>query len=262
MPEVSVIMAAYNAEEYIMESINSIINQDFQNFEIIICDDASTDSTWEKISYAMELDKRVIGIRNDNNLKAAATRNNCLSIAKGNYVAIQDSDDISEPERLSRQLKTLKENPNYTYVGTGMYLFDSKGTWKKTTPIEYPKKTDYLKGAPYAHGTTMFKKSALLSVGGYRVAKETQRGQDADLLMRLYSNGFIGRNLLDYLYGYRVDGQTLKRRKFKFRYHSFLNRYKNYKEMGLMPIGIIYAVKPLIGGLIPRTLMYKMRKRK
>src|SRR5690625_5819239 len=94
-----------------MESINSILNQDFQDFEIIICDDASTDSTWKKISHAMEIDKRIVGIRNQNNLKAAATRNNCLSIAKGDYVAIQDSDDISEPKRLSRQLKTLKENP-------------------------------------------------------------------------------------------------------------------------------------------------------
>src|SRR5699024_10273200 len=205
VPEISVIMAAYNAEDYLLESVNSILNQDFKDFELIICDDASTDSTWKKICLAMKMDERIIGIKNETNLKAAASRNNCIDIARGEYIAIQDSDDISEPNRLSKQIEALKKESDFSFIGTGMYLFAEKGIWNRTTPVQYPTKYDYLQGAPFAHGTTMFKKDVIQDVEGYRVAKETERGQDADLFMRLKSKGYNGMNLLDQLYGYRVD---------------------------------------------------------
>lgn len=261
MPKVSVIMAAYNAEDHLLEAVNSILGQDFIDFELIICDDASTDRTWEKISYAMQADDRIIGIRNEINLKAAATRNKCIDIAKGDYIAIQDSDDISEPNRLSKQLEAFKNNNDYDFIGTGMYLFDYKGIWKRTKPIQFPTKSTFLKGSPFAHGTTMFKKDALKEMNGYRVAKETQRGQDSDLFMRLYSFGYTGMNLIEQLYGYRVDENALGRRKMKYRYHGMLNRYKNFKKMGLMPIGYLFMFKPIVGWFIPHKLFYKLRNK-
>jgi|SRR5699024_174456 len=260
LPKVSVIMAAYNAEKYILESINSILDQDFRDIELIICDDASTDSTWSLICEAKGKDGRIVAMQNESNLKAAASRNKCIKLAKGEYIAIQDADDISMPGRLSKQIKALENNEEYDFISSGMSLFDENGVWKKITPKKYPTKYDFLTSTPFLHGSTMFKKSILKNVNGYRVAKETQRGQDFDLFMRLYSTGYKGMNLQEQLYGYRVDEHTLGRRKLKYRYHGVVNRYKNFKKMGLMPIGYIFMFKPIIGWLIPRKVIYQVKK--
>lgn len=261
MPVISVVMAAFNAENYIEDSINSILNQDFRNIELIICDDASTDLTWEKIKKAMQKDNRIVGIKNASNLKAAATRNKCIDIAKGDYIAIQDSDDISEPNRLTKQLCFLEKNTEVSFVSTAMYLFDQHGKWNSTKPVHFPMKHDFLKGTPFAHGPTLFRIGAMMKVSGYRVAKETQRGQDADLFMRLYSKGHVGANITQELYGYRVDEKALGRRSFKYRYHGVLNRYVNFKEMGLMPLGYFFMFKPIVGWFVPQKLLYKIRKK-
>src|SRR5699024_4622682 len=105
VPEISVIMAAYNAEDYLLESVNSILNQDFKDFELIICDDASTDSTWKKICLAMKMDERIIGIKNETNLKAPDRRTNWLEMDRGEDIAIQESDDIYDPKLWSKQIE-------------------------------------------------------------------------------------------------------------------------------------------------------------
>src|SRR5699024_8772122 len=123
LPKVSVIMAAYNAEKYILESINSILDQDFRDIELIICDDASTDSTWSLIFVAKGKDGRIVSMQNERNLKAVTSRNKGIKLAKGEYIAIQDADDISMPGRLSKQIKALENNEEYDLFLRGcLYL--------------------------------------------------------------------------------------------------------------------------------------------
>ena len=102
--KVSVIIGVYNSEKYIEETIRSVLNQTYKNFELIVIDDGSTDKSFEIVAKLAEKDKRIKFLKNDRNLGVSATRNRLIDIAKGEYVAIMDSDDISLPERLEKQV--------------------------------------------------------------------------------------------------------------------------------------------------------------
>lgn len=257
---ISVIITAYNEEEHIKESIYSILAQTHKNIEIIICDDASTDRTCKIVQDFEKKDCRVRCFRNKKNMRQAASRNRCIFESKGQYIVIQDADDISKPNRITKLLEAIKKNKQYDFVSSAMYLFDDKGIRSKTKPIKYPLKQDFLKGAPFAHGATMFKREALLAVNGYRISKETERGEDEDLFMRLFIAGYHGFNLSEALYEYRVDENTYSRRKFIYRIHTVIYRYKNFKNMNLLPMGYIYLLRPIIAGFIPRKIIYKIGK--
>jgi len=100
---VSIVMPLYNCEDYVLDAVKSILNQTYKNIELIICDDASTDSSFE-ICAKID-DDRVTLIRNDINIGNRETLNRLFGHARGEYIAIMDSDDISHPERISLQLK-------------------------------------------------------------------------------------------------------------------------------------------------------------
>ena len=107
-PLVSVLMAVYNGEKYLLEAIESILNQTYTNFEFLIINDGSTDSTEEIIlSYS---DQRIRYIKNEQNLKLIASLNKGLDLAKGKYIARMDADDISLPDRLEKQVNFLERN--------------------------------------------------------------------------------------------------------------------------------------------------------
>ena len=104
--KVSVIMAVYNAENYVLESVESALSQTHENLELIICNDGSKDNSMAVLS-AMS-DRRIKIIENESNLGVSETRNRCLQIAQGDFIAILDSDDIWDPEKLEKQLRFLQ----------------------------------------------------------------------------------------------------------------------------------------------------------
>lgn len=121
-PLISVIMPAYNAEKYIQQAIDSILNQTHQNFELLIADNASTDKTRQIIdSYT---DARIKKFHNNSNLGYLKNCNKLLSLAKGDYIAFQDADDISSFNRLEKQLKVLLNNDGVDVVGSNMTAID------------------------------------------------------------------------------------------------------------------------------------------
>ena len=109
IPRLTVIMPAYNAEEFLEESISSILNQTYSDFELLIGDDGSTDRTMEIIQSFC--DDRIIVMRNEKNLGIPCTLNRLIKASKGEYIARQDSDDISLPKRLEKQVDFLDKNP-------------------------------------------------------------------------------------------------------------------------------------------------------
>lgn len=118
MPEITVLMPVYNASEYLKEAIDSILNQTFTDFELLIINDGSTDNSIEIInSYT---DPRIRLVNNERNLKLITTLNKGLALAKGKYIARMDSDDISQPRRLELQYKIMEENENIAICGTGL----------------------------------------------------------------------------------------------------------------------------------------------
>ena len=106
MPKISVIMGVHNGEKTLPRAIESILNQTFADFELIICDDCSSDSTVHVINDYIRKDDRVILIKNKSNSGLAASLNNCIKISKGEYIARMDDDDVSHAERFEKQNNT------------------------------------------------------------------------------------------------------------------------------------------------------------
>src|SRR5438270_280343 len=110
IPKISVIMPAYNAQKYISQAIESILNQTFKDFELIIIDDASQDNTAKIIGDFARKDNRIIYLRNKENLKLSKALNLGIKKAQGKYIARMDADDISLPDRLDKQFSFMEKH--------------------------------------------------------------------------------------------------------------------------------------------------------
>ena len=111
-PKISLIMSVYNGEDYLSEAIESVLNQTLKEFELIVINDCSSDSTSEILNKYAELDDRVKVHTNEVNLRLPASLNKAMSFAQGKYIARMDADDICLPERLEKQYKFMEENPH------------------------------------------------------------------------------------------------------------------------------------------------------
>ena len=263
MCKISIIMGIYkmiNKRSIVELSINSILNQTYKDFEFIICDDGYNDGTYEMVQDLIKNDKRVILIKNNENKGLAYSLNHCLSIAKGKYIARMDADDISMPDRLEKQIEFLDEHLEYAMAGCNLLLINDKGIWGKRILAEKPTKKSFLFTSPFCHPAIVMRKDILDKVNNYRVEKITRRAEDYDLFMRIYANGYKGYNMQEFLYQFREDHDAYKRRAYKYRIDDVQIRYRGFKMLGLMPVGLLYVIKPLIVGLIPQVILSKMRR--
>lgn len=215
-PRVSVVMPAYNEVQYVDDAIESLRNQTFHDFELLVVDDGSTDGTTERIAVHAAADDRVRALTNDSNRGLPAARNRGLEAARGEYIAPMDADDMSRPERLGAQVRFLDANHHTHVVGTHVRSCNRRGqpvgTWEPTADS---KDAAALKrdGPGMAHASTMLRRSSIEAVGGYRGPFD--RSDDFDLWVRMareFGPGFrsvIPRTLFDYrltpgLFGRRV----------------------------------------------------------
>jgi glycosyltransferase EpsE len=257
MPKVSVIMGIYNTNnrEIVEEAIESILNQTFKNFEFIICDDGSKDGTLELIEKLTKKDGRVKIIKNNKNEGLAASLNSCIEISRGKYIARMDADDVSSLDRLEKQVNFLDSNKSYSIIGSDVILFNGNRDWGYRNMPTQPEKKDFLFRVPFMHPTILVRKKVLIELGGYRVEKETRRCEDYDLFMRMYAAGHKGFNINEALFRVRETPTAYKRRKYRYRIDEAKVRFAGYRMLGLMPVGFIYAVKPLLVGLIPHRVL-------
>lgn len=123
-------------------------------------------------------------------------------------------------------------------------------------------KMDLLFGPPFIHAAMLMRASVLKDLGGYRICKETLRAEDYDLWMRMYSKGYQGYNLQETLYKICEGKEAYKRRSYKYRFDEAKIRYWGFKNLGLIPKGIPYVIKPLIVGLIPQRILRSIRREK
>lgn len=171
-PAISVVMPAYNAERYIEQAIISILNQTLTNFELLIIDDASTDKTPSIIKKYQRKDARIKVIVNKTNLQIARSLNKLIKLARSEFVARMDADDVSFPRRLFLQYELIKKDKEIAVVGTDMVIIDKGGV--PISKREYPDNDKKLKGAmfrysPFAHPVVMFRKKVFEEFGGYDV---------------------------------------------------------------------------------------------
>ena len=183
-PKVSVVMAVYNAEKYLRQAIESILSQSFGDFELLINDDGSTDTSAEIIQSFR--DPRIRVVQNPVNRGAARGRNQCLRIARGEYVAILDADDIAYRDRLQIQVDFLDRNSGISLVGSSYEIIDESGrvTGNQNVPTGALTITwKLLLGNQFGHSTVMYRCKDVLAVGGY---DETMfPTEDFDLWVRL-----------------------------------------------------------------------------
>lgn len=258
--KVSVVMGIYNCEKTLKESLDSLLNQTYESFEIILCEDGSKDNTLKVAKdYVKNYPQKVRLIQNTTNKGLAYSLNRCIEISKGEYIARMDADDISYKNRLEKQMHYLETHPEYALVGSQVFLFNDGGIWGVRKTKNDPLKKDFLFGSQFIHPTIIIKKEVLNQIGNYTVSKATLRAEDYDLFMRLYAAGFKGYNMQDILLNYREDSATFKKRVYKYRFGEAKVRYNGFKLMKLMPLGLIYVLKPLIVGLIPQKILTHLR---
>src|SRR5574340_1133697 len=163
-PLVSVIMPVYNAGEYLVEAIDSIIKQTYRNFEFIIINDNSSDESWKIIRrYQKKYPRfiKTVNLTKTMNRGGDACANEGLKKAKGKYIARMDADDIAFPKRLEKQVGFLEKNPNIFLVGANAWVIDKKG--KIIGKKEEPSTTSaiykaYFTFHPIIHPVSMFRR--------------------------------------------------------------------------------------------------------
>jgi GT2 family glycosyltransferase len=127
-------------------------------------------------------------------------------------------------------------------------------------PLE-PDKKDFLRFSPFIHPTVMIRRSVLEEGNTYNTGRETLRCEDYELFMRMNKAGYRGRNIEQELFYYREDYQSYRKRKLWFRLYEMRVRYKNFKELGvLMPLGLIYVIRPLFSALMPSRFILHMKQ--
>ena len=157
-PKVSVIMPVYNAEEYVSQAIESILGQTFEDFELIIIDDGSTDHSARIIKNYY--DPRIRFVRNESNRKLIATLNKGMSMAKGKYIARMDADDISLPGRLARQVEFMDGQPSIGVCGTWVEIFgEGEPSFWRFTDHPDGAKCMLLFGCCIVHPSVMIRKA-------------------------------------------------------------------------------------------------------
>lgn len=184
-PLVSVVIPTYNGERFLRPAIESILNQTLTDFELIVIDDASTDSTPRIL--AEFKDDRLLLFRNDCNLGIAGATNKGLAVASGLYVALQDHDDVSVPHRLQTQVSYLDGHPAIALVGSAATKIDERGAVLGTVlePCdELDLKWELLLGCRFRHMTLMARRKAILDIGGYRQDASFRFATDYDMLSR------------------------------------------------------------------------------
>ena len=212
--KVSIIMGIFNCVETLPEAIDSLLGQTFKEWELILCDDGSTDNTYSVAEeYALKYPNKIVLIRNSTNMGLNYTLNHCLKYAKGEYIARMDGDDLSLPMRLETEVKFLNEHPEYAIVSTPMIYFDEQGEWGKGTAIEIPQIKDFVFHTPFhCHAPCMIRREAYEAVGGYTVDRRLLRFEDCNLWYKLYAAGYRGYNLQEPLYKMRDDRNAYHRR--------------------------------------------------
>lgn len=259
--KISIIMGIYNCSSTLDEAIDSLLNQTYKNWKLIMCDDGSTDDTYQLAKKYTEKYENMIVIKNQTNMGLNYTLNHCLKYADTEYIARMDADDISLPDRLEKEILFLEKNSGYAIVSTPMIYFDDKGDYRVGVGTGEPLIRNFVKSTPFCHAPSMVRKEAFDAVSGYSVEKKLLRVEDYHLWYKMYLKGYKGYNLKEPLYKMRDDRNATKRRKYKYRLNEAYVKYLIIRDFNLPLSSYVYVFKPLVVGILP-TFFYEYLHKK
>lgn len=242
---VSIIMPTYNCGKFIEETINSVLKQTYSNWELIIVDDCSNDNTEEVVKKIK--DKRIIYIKNEKNCGAAITRNKALKIAKGDYVAFLDSDDLWLPEKLTKMLSFMKEN-NYSFAYHEYTKIDENSNPLNiyvSGPKRITKRMMYNYGYPGCL-TFMYsvKKHGLIQI------KDIKKNNDYAILLELCKKADCYL-LKENLASYRIRKKSISHDKLSKKLKSHYDLFRICDEQ-CAPVALWYACWNMFYGILKK----------
>ena len=228
---VSVIVPVYNAEKFLIETINTVLNQTYSNWELILVDDCSTDNSAEIIEQYMKKDERINIYNNNENSKAAISRNNGISLAAGRFICFLDADDLWDSKKLEKQIRYINVH-NCAFSFTGYEFADENGI-PNGKKVFVPDKINYkqaLKNTTIWTSTVMFDMNKLSKEDIYM--PNVARGQDTATWWKVLKK-------IDYAYGineilsyYRRSEETLSSNKFVALKRTW-NLYRNIERLNI-----------------------------
>lgn len=263
MPNISVLMGIYNCESTLADAIESILKQTYEDWELIMCDDGSSDSTYMvALQYQRFYPDKIVLVKNEENRGLNYTLNKCLSLAKGKFIARMDGDDLCSADRFEKEVAVLDSRSDISIVSAYLEYFDEDGVWGICRYKEYPQKKDFLRGSQFCHAASMVRKEAFDKVDGYTVDKRLLRVEDYHLWMKMYAAGYRGYNIQEPLYQMRDDKKAYNRRKFKYRINETYVKIQIIRAFDLPVYSYLFALKPVMIGLLPARLYDYMHKKR
>ena len=255
-PKVSVLMGIYNCEKTLKSAVDSILQQTYIYWELILYDDGSTDGTYDIARvYTERYPDRIKLYHNEQNRKLSYALNQCLQHSDGDLIARMDGDDISHPDRFEKQVRYLQEHPDIDLVGTQMRKFDETGYHGiQRAPLD-PKPEMLRGGTPIFHATVMARRNVFDVLGGYTENPMVEGVEDVDLWFRFFEKGFKAATIDEALYDVRMDASALNRRTLRRRIRSIRTRAAGYKRLGFPRRWLIKPACILIAkGLMPQSI--------
>jgi len=272
-PEISVVMSVYNGLPFLKDSIESILNQTYKNFEFIIIDDVSNDGSSQLIREYAHKDNRIVVVENEKNYGHIALGINMakgVSLSKGKYVARMDSDDIAVNTRFELQKKFLDDNPDIDILGTWAYDIDENGVYLKERkyPVDHASILKLMWTDPIVHPSVMLKKDSIIKVGNY--ADNSGRRDDYELWFRAVKGGLKFANYPHFLMYYRFYSDYYKKNNSKVAFKQAIIGFKGCLSVGTTsPIPYFGVFIPWIRSLLPgkmkdwfHTFMFKLDPRR
>lgn len=232
--KISIIMPVYNAQRFLKQAIDSVLNQSYSEFELILVDDCSTDNSFEILCEYEQKDSRVRVFKNEKNRGVSFTRNFGVSKAKGDYIALIDSDDMWTFDKLQKQLELLEKYPDTDLCYTGSGFVDTN-SYKSDFVFSVPTQVDFkklLKQNVVSCSSVLLKKEWLLK---YPMAHDDMH-EDFAVWLSILKDGGKARGVNEPLLVYRVDRNSKSGNKFK----SMAMTYRVYKFMGLNVFKRVY----------------------
>lgn len=209
---VSIVLPVRNGEKHLLAALNSIQNQTFQLYELIIINDGSIDNTAEIIRQTSVNDHRITIINNSCSMGMGYVFNQGIHVSQGEYVARMDADDIAHPDRLAKQVDFLDANRDVVVVGSQLTLINEMGNLigTRSYPLcDHDLRRVMARFSPFAHPATMFRRTLVAGLGGYD--PRWAPAEDLDLWIRMSKHGKLA-NLPDALLSYRIHGESVTAR--------------------------------------------------
>lgn len=257
MPTISVIMGIYNEKEAgIRKSVDSIIHQTFEDWEfIIVVDNPENKEAIDLIKKYATADIRIKLVVHDKNKGLAAGLNQGVRMSRGEYVARQDTEDVSLPERLKDQLDYLLRHPDVHALGTAVKYLDSEERLIMLRKYKPVVGNEIKRNSPVAHPTLLMRKKAFIQYGFYQ---EDVFCEDYDLWIKWFLQGAVFHNLQDSYYNYYQDNQyKIKKAKPQLR-DTIQCKYRHRDELGFTCVDNLYLFGQRLLLLLPSSLIVSL----